>query len=99
MVGLASQLNVIVGKLAELGVVKTKELLLLGDTKGETGNEVQHEQDDAGSDKGVRETGNAICELVTKLDVVVVEPSTWNLTEAIKMCYVVTVKTVSWLIS
>jgi hypothetical protein len=94
-VGLAAQLYVVVGELAELGIVQAGGLVVLGGAEGETWDQVHEEQDQASTDEGVGETRNGIGELVSELDVVLVEPSTGNNAETIEMCYVITFGTVS----
>jgi hypothetical protein len=88
--GVALELNVVVGELAELAVIKTHLLLLGADAKAKTGDEVHDEQDDAGHDEGVRETRHAVSELVSELDPVVVDPTTGDDGNAIESGYVVT---------
>lgn len=89
--GSAGKLNVVVGKLAELGVIKTKLLLLGSDTQAEARDEVHEEQDDAGHAERVGETGNTVGQLVAELDPVVVKPATGDLAEAIEVCNVVAI--------
>lgn len=89
---MASKLNVIVGELAELGIIETKLLLLGRDTERETRDKVHEKQDDAGDDERVRETGNAVSELVAELDVVLVDPAAGNLGGAVEVSNVITAK-------
>lgn len=91
-VGLAAEFYVIIGKFAELGIIHTDNFVLWGCAEGETGDEVHDKEDEAGAEEGVGETGNTICELVGKLDPVVVEPAAVNDGEAIEMCYVITLE-------
>ena len=86
---LAGQFNVVVRELADLSIIDTQDLGLLADAEGQTRDQVHDEQDEAGSAKGVDTTRDGVSELVAELDPVLVEPSTWNLSEAIKMCYVI----------
>jgi hypothetical protein len=86
---LTGQFNVIVCELANLSIIDTEDLSLLRGTEGEARDEVHDEEDEAGTDKGVCATGDGIGQLVTKLDPVVVDPSTGDDGEAIEMCYVV----------
>lgn len=84
-----SKLNVVVSKLTDLGVVDTEDFSFFRSAEGKTRNEVHDEKDDACSSERINTTGDGISKLVTKLDPVLVEPSTWNLGETIKMGYVV----------
>lgn len=90
--GVASKLNVIVGELAELSIIKTKLLLLGRDTERKTRDQVHEEQDDAGDDERVREAGNAVGKLVAELDVVLVDPAAGDLGGAVEVSNVITVK-------
>ena len=76
--GVAAELDVVVGELAELAVVETELLLGGADAQAETGHQVHQEQDDTGEDEGVGEPGNRVGELIAQLDVVLVDPSTLN---------------------
>jgi hypothetical protein len=86
---LTGQLNIIVGKLANLSIVDTENFGFLGGAKGKTGDEVHDEEDEAGSEERVETARDGIRELVTELDPVAVDPSTWNLGETIEMSNVV----------
>jgi hypothetical protein len=86
---LTCQLNIVVGELANLGIVDTQDLSLFGGTQGQAGNEVHDEEDEAGSDKGVCGTRDGIGQLVSELDPVVVEPATGDDSVAIEMRYVI----------
>lgn len=72
----AGDLDVVVGELAKLGVVETQLLVLGADAEGETGDKVHDEQNDAGHDEAVGETGDAIGQLVSKLNPVSIDPAT-----------------------
>lgn len=87
--GRAGQLNVVVGKLAELSIVQTKLLLLGGHAQAQAGHEVHEEENQAGHDKGVAETRDTVGQLVAELDPVVVEPATVDLGEAVQVGNVV----------
>jgi len=86
---LSRQLHVVVSELSDLSIVDAQDLGLLGGAEGEAGNQVHDEEDEAGSTKGIDHSADGIGKLVTKLDVVLVEPSTGDLGEAIKVRYVV----------
>jgi len=86
---LAGELNIVVGELAELGIIQTHLLLLSSHTERQARDEVHEEEDDAGKDKRVRETGDRVRELVAELDVVLVDPATGDLAAAIEMGNVV----------
>jgi hypothetical protein len=79
-------------KLANLGVVNTHDLIFLGGTKAEAGDEVHDEQDDACTEKGIGKSGDGVGKLVTKLDIVVVDPAAINLSNTVKVRYVIAVK-------
>ena len=89
--GVPLQLDVVVGKLAELDVVDADVLLLGLDAQAQAGDQVHQEQDDAGQDERVREARDRVGELVCELDVVVVDPTAVDLGEAVKVGYVVTI--------
>ena len=91
----AGNLDVVVGELSELGVIETQLLILGADAEGQTGDKVEDEEDDACHDERVRETGNAVGELIAELDVVVINPPTRDNGAAIKMGDVVTIAQVS----
>ena len=78
------QLYVIVGKLADLGVVNTHDLGLLARAQTQTRDQVHDEEDDAGSAERVGEAGCAVGKLVAELDVVTVEPPTRDDGDAVK---------------
>ena len=86
---LSRQLNVIVRKLANLGIVDTQDLSLLGSSEGKTRDQVHDEEDDAGSPERVDTAGDGIGELVSELDPVAVEPSSRDDGETIQVCYVI----------
>lgn len=86
---LTSQLNVIVRELADLSIIDTEDLSLLGSAEGETWDEVHNEENDAGAEEGVCGAGDGVGHLVAKLHPVVVDPAARDLGEAIEMCYVV----------
>jgi hypothetical protein len=71
----AGELDVVVGKLAELDVIHAELLLLGGGAEGQTGDEVEEEEDDAGEDKSPGEGSDGTGELVTHLDPVVLDPA------------------------
>jgi len=60
-------LNIIVGKLAELIVVHAQELGLLARAKLESGDLIDDEADEGGDDKSVRGAGNDVGELDVEL--------------------------------
>lgn len=90
---MASNLDVVVGKLAELAIIQPNFLLVGADTQRQAGNEVHEEQDDAGDHKRVREPGNTVSELIAELDVVVVDPTAGDLRRAVKVGNVVAAST------
>lgn len=78
------------GKLANLGIINTQNLILFGSTQAQTGNEVHDEQDNAGTDKGVGKSSDGVGKLVTELNVVVVDPATGDHGNTVKVRDVVT---------
>lgn len=79
------QSNIIIRKLAHLIIVHPDDLSLLGlDAHAEAGDEVHDPEDDGGHDEGVGKTGGGVGELVSELDVVVVEPTAGNYGDAIE---------------
>lgn len=89
--GLTSQLNVIVRKLAQLGIIHAVVLILLGCAQRQPWDEVHQEKDEARAAEGVGETCDRVGKLVCELDVVPVEPATWDDGGAVEGCYVITV--------
>jgi hypothetical protein len=92
VVDVAAKLNVVVGELAELGVIKTNVLVLGRSPERQPRDEVHQEQDDTGHDERVRETGDAVGQLVTELDPVVVQPASGDRGGTVKVGNVVTVR-------
>lgn len=86
---LTSQLNVIVSKLADLRIIDTQDLSLLSSAELHARNQVEEEENDAGSAERVDASGNGICKLVAELYPVVVDPAAGDLREAVEMSYVV----------
>lgn len=86
---LTSKLNIVVGELSNLGIIDTKNLCLLGGAKGKSWDEVHDEENDAGSEEGVGSSRYGVSQLPAKLDPVVVQPSSWDGSCAVEMCYVV----------
>lgn len=89
---MAAELDIVVRKLAHLGVVQAHFLLLGRHAQAQAGDQVQQEQDDARHNERVREAGHAVSELVAELDPVVVEPAAGDLGEAVEMGNVVAVR-------
>lgn len=89
---IASDLDVIISKLSNFGVVNAHNLILFGGSKAETGNEIEDKENEAGAEERVGKTTDGVSQLVGKLDVVFVEPSSGNDGGAIKMSNVVTVE-------
>lgn len=92
--GLASKLNVVVRKLANLDIVDSENLLLLGGAEPEGrdpgAQEAKSTQDDAGTAERVGAASDRVGDLVAKLDPVVVKPATVNLSGAVEVSNVVT---------
>lgn len=76
--------DVIVCKLAEVGIIDTDNLCLFGCSESESRDKVHDPTENSGHDERVGESGDSIGDLVTKLNVVVVKPSTWNLGDAVE---------------
>ncbi len=89
--GMSLELDVVVGELAELGVIGADVLLLGLDAQAQAGNQVHQEEDDACQDERVRETGDGVGDLVPELYVVVVDPATGDHAEAVERRYVITI--------
>jgi hypothetical protein len=81
----AGDLDVVVGKLAELSIIETDLLLLGGDAQRQTGDQVHDEQDEAGNNERVGEAGDGVGELVGELDPVAVNPATVDLGSAVEV--------------
>lgn len=81
--GVALDLDVIVRELAKLDVVDTYVLILGGDAQAQARDQVHEEQNDASQDERIREAGNGVGELIRELDVVVVDPATRDVVEAV----------------
>lgn len=71
----SGELDVVVGELANLGVVNTQHLGVLGGSDTQTRDEVDNEQNEAGASERVGTASNGIGDLVAELDPVVVEPA------------------------
>jgi hypothetical protein len=89
---ITSDLNVVISELSNLGIVNTHDLVLLGGSKAKTGNEVDDEENQARAEERVGKTTDGVGQLVSKLDVVLVEPSSRNGGSTVKMSNVVTVQ-------
>lgn len=72
---MAGELDVIVGKLAELDVVHAELLLLGAGAQGQAGDEVEEEEDEAGQDEGPGKGRDGAGELVAHLDPVMLDPA------------------------
>lgn len=82
---LARQLDVIVGELANLGVVDTQDLGFLGGAQMHAWDQVEDEKDERRADEGVGSPGKGVSELVAELDPVVVEPATLDDLDVVQM--------------
>lgn len=89
---IASDLDVVISKLSNLSIVNAHDLILFGGSKAETGNEVEDKENEAGAEERVGKTTDGVGQLVSKLDVVLVEPASGNDGSTVKMSNVVTVK-------
>ena len=86
---LSRQLNIIICKLANLGVVDAQNFGFLGRAEREAGDQVHDEEDETGSAERIRHSADGIGKLVTELHPVVVEPAAVYFGEAIEMRYVI----------
>ena len=84
-------LNIIVGEFTELRVVNTDNLSILRCAERKAGDEVHDEQDEAGAEEAVGETRDTVCELISELDVMAIQPAAIDLGETVEMRNVVTV--------
>jgi hypothetical protein len=75
---LARELDVVVGKLANLGVVDAEDFGLLCDAETKAGDHVHQKEDQASADEGVGAAGERVGQLVGELDPVVVDPAALN---------------------
>lgn len=91
---LASELDVIVGKLADFDIVNAKSLLFLSSTEAKCGhefaNKVERGEDQACANERVCAAGEGVSELVTELYPVMVQPATGNDCVAVEMRNIVT---------
>lgn len=71
----SGQLDIVVGKLAELTVIETELLLFGRDAQRQAGDEVHEEQEDAREDKGPAKGGTGAGDLIAELDPVAVNPT------------------------
>lgn len=84
-------LDVVVRELAELAIVNADDLGVLGGAQGEAWDQIHDEEDNAGAEERVGETGDAVCKLVRQLDVMSVEPATIDFGKPVKVRYVIAV--------
>lgn len=77
-------LDKVVCKLSDLCLVDSEHLLLLGRSERQSRDQVHDEQDNASHSERVGDSCTAVCCLVSQLDPVVVQPTTWNRTHAIE---------------
>lgn len=90
VVDMTTELNIIVCKLAQLGIIEANVLLLSRGAQRQTRDKVHQEEDDTSHDKGVRESGDTVGKLVTELDVIVVQPASGDNGSAVEMGNVIT---------
>lgn len=81
---LSSELDVVVGELANLGVVDAQNLGILGSSHPQAGDHVHDKQDETGSAEGVEAAGEGVGKLVTHLDPVLIEPSTFDVGDTVE---------------
>lgn len=78
------------GELSNLGIVHTKNLSLLTGTETETRDEIHDEENYAGSSKGIGKSSDGVGQLVSQLNIVVIEPTSCDDSVAIEVRYVIT---------
>ena len=83
------------GKFSNLSVVHSEDFSFFAGAEVKAGDEVDAEENDARSAKGISEARKRVCELVSHLRPVSIEPAACNDCAPIKMCYVVTAYFVS----
>lgn len=76
--------DVIVGELTQFCLVDANDLRLLGVAESEEGDEVEDPAEDGRHDERIRHTGDRVGDLVAQLDVVVVDPPTRDLRQAVQ---------------
>jgi len=76
--------DIVVCELTHVGVVDTEDFSLLSGTETETGDDVHYPENDGGNNEGVAEAGGRISELICKLNVVLVQPTTWDDSDSIE---------------
>jgi len=77
-------LHKVIGEFANLSFIDAVDLSIFSGAKRKAGNQVHKKQDDAGHAEGITETSDTIAELVSELDIVVVEPTSWDDSDAVK---------------
>lgn len=76
--------DIVVCEFTHVSVIDTEDLSLLSGAETETRDEVHDPEDDGRNNEGVRESGGGISELMAKLDVVVVQPTTGDFSDAVE---------------
>lgn len=66
------QFDVIVGELANLGIIHAKNFSFFGGAQAQAGDEVHDEEDEAGAAEGVGEAGDGVRKLEGELDPVAI---------------------------
>lgn len=78
--------NIVIRKFTHLRVVDAKDLGFFCGSKTQARDVMHDPEDDGGENKGVPETSGGVGELVGELDVVVVEPASGDVGDAIEAC-------------
>lgn len=81
---LAGELDVVIGELANLGIVDAEYLRLLVGTEPQAGYHVDDEQDQSRKGEGVEAAGDGVGQLVAQLDPMVVKPTACNYGRAVE---------------
>jgi hypothetical protein len=76
--------DIVVGEFTHLGVINTDDFRILISAEAKTRDEVHDPEDDGGHDQRITETSCGISNLVTKLDPVVINPSSGNVGNTVK---------------
>lgn len=72
----SGQLNIVVGKLADFGVINTEDLALFTCAEMEPRDEVKNEEDSTGQNERIGTAGKRVGKLNRELDPIVIEPAT-----------------------
>lgn len=88
--GMKCKENKTYSKFSNLGIVNAHNLILLGGPETQTRNEVDGQKNEARAQERVGKTANGVSQLVRKLNVVAVEPTTRDNSGTVEMGDIVT---------